>query len=161
MFKVFFKYKVLLILIISLTGCGTTDKMEFYDDTKSTTLSEEVNSISLDSQEAKVRQTFGKPDSVREVENNDSNYLVYDDIEFQITNDKVVRYFYTNNKYKTKKGMELGSSKEDVIHAYGENYYVREDTGTEIIGYFDKRKKVNIEFGFSEDLDSVMVSKID
>ncbi|OIJ14410.1 hypothetical protein BKP37_08695 [Anaerobacillus alkalilacustris] len=163
MFKFFLKYKVSLVLVIFfviLTGCGTTDRMEFYDNTESTTLSEEVNSISLDSQEDKVRQAFGDPDSVREVENNNSKYLEYNDIEFQIVNDKVVRYFYTNNKFKTQKGIELGSSKENVIHAYGENYYEREDTGQKIIGYFDKTKKVNIEFGFSEYLDSVMVSKI-
>lgn len=64
-------------------------------------------------------------------------------------------------KYITQKGIKLGSSKKEVIDVYGENYYEREDTGEEIIGYFDKTKKVNIEFAFRDDLDLVMVYKID
>lgn len=165
MHKFYRKFTGILSLVIIfsaiLNGCGTVDNLEFYDDTESTSLSEEVNTISIGSKEDRLRQVFGEPISVEKPDESNSKYLEYDDIEFEIKDGEVVRYFYSNKKYITQKGIKLGSSKEDVIDVYGENYYEREDTGTEIIGYFDKTKKVNIEFAFSDDLDLVMVSKID
>ena len=49
---------------------------------------------------------------------------------------------------------------EDVIQAYGGNYYEREDSGARIIGYFDKTQKVNMEFSFNETIEGIIVSKI-
>ena len=172
MFKFFHAYGILLlILLVSITilgGCGTTDKMDFYDNTENTSLSEKVNTISLNSKEDVVREALGEPDFVEETEKPKSTYLIYGkdkenrDIEFQLVAGKVNRYFFSSNTYKTTKGIMKGNSKEDVLQAYGESYYERNDSGAKVIGYFDKTKKVNIEFSFndSEVVEGIMVSEI-
>ncbi|WP_367041387.1 hypothetical protein [Priestia megaterium] len=76
------------------------------------------------------------------------------DVEFKIVDNKVSRYDLISSKYSTEKGIHTGDSKKDVIRAYGENYYEREDTGATIVGYFDKNHKLNIEFSL-DDKDKV------
>ncbi|MFJ7677125.1 hypothetical protein ACIQXQ_03660 [Peribacillus sp. NPDC097198] len=161
-----FTLSILLLSIIVLSGCGTTNKMDFYENTDSTSLSEEVNTISLNSTEDKIKEILGEPDFVEEVEKSKSTYLIYgkdrdnSDIEFQIVNGQVASYFFSNNTYKTSKKITKGSSKEDVIQEYGENYYERDDSGAKIMGYFDKNQKVNMEFSFNETIEGIIISKI-
>ncbi|MFJ7848624.1 hypothetical protein ACIQZM_00710 [Peribacillus sp. NPDC097206] len=161
-----FTLSILLLSIIVLSGCGTTNKMDFYENTDSTSLSEEVNTISLNSTEDKIKEVLGEPDFVEEVEKSKSTYLIYgkdrdnSDIEFQIVNGQVASYFFSNNTYKTSKKITKGSSKEDVIQEYGENYYERDDSGAKIMGYFDKNQKVNMEFSFNETIEGIIISKI-
>lgn len=53
----------------------------------------------------------------------------------------------SDNSIKTSKGIGLGNSVDDVIKAYGENYYKRmDDIGIPVIGYVDQKRKVTIEF---------------
>lgn len=55
----------------------------------------------------------------------------------------------TNNNIKTSKGIGLGSSIDDVITAYGTNYYNRTEEQMPwppVIGYVDHKRKVTIEF---------------
>lgn len=161
-----FTLSILLLSIIVLSGCGTTNKMDFYENTDSTSLSEEVNTISLNSTEDKIKEILGEPDFVEEVEKSKSTYLIYgkdrdnSDIEFQIVNGQVASYFFSSNTYKTSKKITKGSSKEDVIQEYGENYYERDDSGAKIMGYFDKNQKVNMEFSFNETIEGIIISKI-
>ena len=76
-------------------------------------------------------------------------------------NGEVKRYFITSGKYSTGKGISEGSSKKDVIKAYGENFYERTDSGATIMGYFDKENKINIELGMSNDkVDGIIVAEI-
>ena len=52
-----------------------------------------------------------------------------------------------NTIFKTSKGINLDSSVNDVIKAYGENYYKRmDDSGVSVIGYVDKNRNVTLEF---------------
>lgn len=53
----------------------------------------------------------------------------------------------SDSSIKTSKGINLESSVDDVIKAYGENYYKRkDDSGVPVIGYVDKKSKVTLEF---------------
>jgi len=53
----------------------------------------------------------------------------------------------SNKSIKTSKGINLKSSVDDVIKAYGANYYKRmDDTGVSVIGYVDKKSNVTLEF---------------
>ncbi|MBU3178855.1 hypothetical protein KPL47_21325 [Clostridium estertheticum] len=53
----------------------------------------------------------------------------------------------SDKSIKTSKGITLKSSVDDVIKAYGTNYYKRmDDTGVSVIGYVDKKSKVTLEF---------------
>ena len=55
----------------------------------------------------------------------------------------------TNSNMKTSKGIGLGSSIDDVINAYGANYYKRTEEQmplSPVIGYVDHERKVTIEF---------------
>ena len=99
-----FTLSILLLSIIVLSGCGTTNKMNFYENTDSTSLSEEVNTISLNSTEDKIKDVLGESDFVEEVEKSKSTYLIYgkdrknSDIEFKIVNGQVASYFFSSNK---------------------------------------------------------------
>jgi hypothetical protein len=172
MFNFFYKSKVtslilLTLLITVLAGCGTVDKMEFYDETKSTDLSEEVSGISLGVTEDKVKEVLGKPNFTEKSEDKKFNNLIYGqskknpEIELQVSRGKISRYFFLSHKYNSTKGIARGDSKEDIIKKYGENYYQRDETGLKIIGYFDKKKKVNIEFSLNDAVEGIMVAKID
>lgn len=60
----------------------------------------------------------------------------------------------TNSNMKTSKGIGLGNSVDDVINAYGTNYYKRNEEqmpSSPVIGYVDHEKKVTIEFWNAED----------
>ncbi|MBU3113686.1 hypothetical protein [Clostridium lacusfryxellense] len=53
----------------------------------------------------------------------------------------------TDISIKTSKNINLKNSVDDVIKAYGTNYYKRiDDTGMSVIGYVDKKSKVTLEF---------------
>lgn len=62
---------------------------------------------------------------------------------------RVVINSETNSNMKTSKGIGLGSSIDDVINAYGTNYYKRTEEQmplSPVIGYVDHERKVTIEF---------------
>ena len=52
-----------------------------------------------------------------------------------------------NTTLKTSKGINLESTTDDIIKAYGENYYKRmDDSGIPVIGYIDQKRKITLEF---------------
>ncbi|RAS74455.1 hypothetical protein [Priestia endophytica] len=172
MFKYFCKSKwtfpiLSLLLIIVLSGCGTVNKMEFYNDTKSTDLSEEVSEISLETTEDKVKKILGQPSFTEKSNDGKVTNLIYGQkkenpkIELQVSDGKVNRYFFLSEEYSSTKGITKGDSEEDVIKKYGENYYHRDETGLKIIGYFDKKKKCNIEFSLNDTVEGILVTKVD
>ena len=141
-----------LSMLLFLTGCDpmSKSKMEFYNSTESINLSEEnINSIKINSTTNDVTGILGKPDKVNIGANPTSKYLIYEEIEFGIIEDKVFRYHFNNN-YQTSKGITVSDTKEDVIQAYGEDFYERVESGLDIIGYFDKINMINLELGFKE-----------
>ena len=141
-----------LSMLLFLTGCDplSKSKMEFYNNTESINLSEEnVSSIKINSTTNDVTGILGKPDKVNIVANPTSKYLIYEGIEFGMIDDKVFRYHFNNN-YQTSKGITVSDTKEDVIQAYGEDFYERVESGLDIIGYFDKVNMINLELGFQE-----------
>ncbi|RBW68597.1 hypothetical protein [Bacillus taeanensis] len=152
---------VLLFVFVIGYDPFAKDTMDFYEDTKSIDLSaEKVKSISIHSTENDVTAAFGKPNDVEEIANPKSKYLSYDEIEFGIAADKVIRYYFTKH-YETAKGIKIGDTKEEVIKEYGQNYYERVEGGLNTVGYFDKENKINIEFGFRENkAAAVMVGKV-
>ena len=168
--RVKFQLLSFFLFVLLLVGCDPSakDKMEFYDTALSIHLSDEkMESASINSRENEVKAVFGKPDFIDEIEKPKSTYYIYgknetnDDIDFLFVNGEVKRYFISSGKYSTSKGISEGSSKKDVIKAYGENFYERTDSGATIIGYFDKENKVNIEFGMSNDkVDGIIVTEI-
>lgn len=159
----------IIITFLILIGCEPLAKetMDFYESTESIDLSEEnINSISINSYENDVINTFGKPTEVEEIEDPKSKYLSYDGVEFGFVDDKVIRLFirrtHENSKlYETAKEIKIGDTKEQVITEYGENYYERVESGLDTLGYFDKDNMINIEFGFNENkVIAVIIKKI-
>lgn len=108
---------------------------------------------------------LGKPESIELIEQpKTTNYKygkkkkVYD-IEIKINKGKVTGYSLYTNKYKTTKGIQIGSKKSEVIKAYGKNYYEREETGGKTLGYFDKNKDFNIEFATDNNKVSAILAQ--
>lgn len=67
--------------------------------------------------------------------------------------DKIIRIWYADRKQKlyTAKGISLGDSKKEVILAYGDSFYKRQEQGLSIIGYVDKKLNHTLEFWFSDE----------
>ncbi len=55
-----------------------------------------------------------------------------------------------NTRLKTAKGIEIGSTKREIIALYGSSYYKRSEQGVDIIGYVDHKYDVTIEFWLIE-----------
>ncbi|MFB1049432.1 hypothetical protein [Paraliobacillus sp. JSM ZJ581] len=151
-----------LLFYLYLSGCGTKNKIDFYKETENTDLSKEaIETVSIGSKEKEVISAFEKPDLTKKSKNTKSTYLIYGNaLEFKIVEGIVERYSFTNRKYQTDKGIYIGSSKEDVIEAYGDSYYETTDTGANIIGYFDKSNQINIEFSLDSDVIGILVTGI-
>ncbi|MFS0903741.1 hypothetical protein AB3N02_11830 [Priestia aryabhattai] len=160
----------LVLLVLASCDPSSTPKEKYYSSTKSTNLeSENVKSVSIGSSKYDVASRLKrKPKFIEVVEKPPYTIYIYGestekyDVEFQIVDNKVSRYDLLSSKYGTEKGIHTGDSKQDVIGAYGENYYEREDTGATIIGYFDKAHKLNIEFSLDEKgkVEGILVQKI-
>ncbi|XXM71141.1 hypothetical protein ACQ0QQ_15695 [Lysinibacillus sphaericus] len=84
---------------------------------------------------------------MNEIPDTHTKYLVYDDVEFGVKDKKVFCYFFRGD-CRTAKGIHAGDDAKEVIDSYGPHYYERTDTGTDIIGYFDKQHNINMEFSF-------------
>jgi len=60
-------------------------------------------------------------------------------------------YNQGNTALKTSKGINLQNSINDIIKAYGENYYMRiDDSKGMVLGYVDKKNKATLEFFYSQ-----------
>ncbi|PVE75002.1 hypothetical protein [Priestia megaterium] len=152
----------LILLLLASCNPSSTPKEKYYSSTKTTNLElENVKSASVGSSKYDVASCLRKkPKFIEVTEQPPYTTYIYGkstekyDVEFEIVDNKVSRYDLISSKYSTEKGIHTGDSKKDVIRAYGENYYEREDTGATIIGYFDKNHKLNIEFSL-DDKDKV------
>ncbi|ASA20850.1 hypothetical protein [Paenibacillus donghaensis] len=58
----------------------------------------------------------------------------------------VLLVVYDNPDRSTHKGIHAGSSRQEVLDAYGQAFYKREEQGTSIIGYVDKENHRSLEF---------------
>lgn len=51
----------------------------------------------------------------------------------------------------TARGIAIGSTRNDVLAAYGKDFYSRSEQGVSIIGYIDKNSRHSLEFWMHED----------
>jgi hypothetical protein len=66
---------------------------------------------------------------------------------------QIIRILDYNNNLKTSKGIRVGSSVDETIKVYGNNYYKRiDDSKGPVIGYVDKKKKVTLEFFYTRNI---------
>lgn len=146
------------LTIIVLFGCKelTKDSYDFYNDIKTTDLSNErINSITIGSTEKEILEEFGTP---QKVDQNDDKFknIFYENegLYLLFENDKLIEYRINIEKFKTDKEIKVGDKKQIVIDKYGENYYIKKDeNSTEIaIGYFDKNNNLHLEFGLEKDV---------
>lgn len=159
------------LLFLLVTGCdlSTENKPDFYDATPSVDLStENLRSITFHSDEKNVREVFGEPNFINKIDQPKSRYLIYGkdenqyDVDFLLVDGKVKRYYIASERFTTARGISIGSRKNDIIEIYGEHFYETTDTGTQVLGYFDKTNQINLEFLISEDVvKGILVSHID
>jgi hypothetical protein len=143
---------LIVSILILAAGCGmnSKDKLKLYENIESTDLSgETMKTVSLSSTKEALINNFGEPKKIYEIPNPKTAYFVYKDIEFGLKNNEVFRYYFSGN-HLTSKGITEGDSRVKVIESYGPNYYERTETGTDIIGYLDKKNRTSIEFSFLE-----------
>lgn len=161
--KKFLVNKIFKIIIIALLfiSCSIFGVYEYFQRsssfifTKTTPLSQEnIDGIqiyeSIDSKD--FIEKYGT--NLTKIDNALFDYYKLSDGLKIATNKKrqiirVVINSETNSNMKTSKDIELGSSIDDVINAYGTNYYKRTEDQiplSPVIGYVDHERKVTIEF---------------
>ncbi|WP_053217256.1 hypothetical protein [Virgibacillus senegalensis] len=166
------KVNMLLLIImigsILVSGCGSNEKKDFYEETKSTDLSDvTIHSLTLNSTDKQVEEVFGEPDFTETVEEPPSTYYIYGedekfyDLDIKLVDGKVKRFFLANNNFHSELGDLIGKSKQAVFQMFGSDYYERTDTGADVIGYFDKQNKTNIEFTIDKVVTGIIVSEIE
>jgi len=157
-----FKIIITILLLICCTifgACKYFQRSSSFMFTKTTTLSQEnIDGIqmyeSIDSKE--FIQKYGT--NLKKIDNALFDYYKLSDGLKIATNKqrqiiRVIINSETNSNMKTSKGIGLGSSIDDVINAYGTNYYKRTEEqmpSSPVIGYVDHEKKVTIEFWNAE-----------
>jgi hypothetical protein len=156
--KKIFKIIIIILLLISCIIFGVYEyfqRSSSFRFTQTTTLSQEnIDGVqiyeSIDSKE--FIQKYGT--NLKRIDNALFDYYKLSDGLEIATNKqrqiiRVVINTETNSNMKTSKGIGLGSSIDDVINAYGTNYYKRTEEQmpwSPVIGYVDHERKVTIEF---------------
>lgn len=149
-----------------LSGCGTINKTEYYDQVESTDLiNENLKSVTIGSSVQEIEREFGEPRTIHQTKNPEATYYNYGDsndrvdLEFKVVDNSVERYVIYSSRHESARSIRIGHSIDEVIQAYGDHYYERKDTGMKIIGYYDHINHVDIEFGIDDELvRSIMVS---
>ncbi len=163
---------IFILALVSCTiligGCGSKEKMDFYEQTKSTDLSDvTIDTLTLNAKETQVKEVLGEPDFTETVEEPPSTYYIYGedeklyDLDIRLVDGKAKRYFLAKNTVHSDLGDLIGKSEQAVFQAFGDDYYKRMDTGTNVIGYFDKQSKINMEFTVDETVTGIILSEVE
>lgn len=144
-----------IFLIFIFVFKGNFSRKYHHKVTKSANLSEEnVDGLYLSDEidSEKIKAKYGEISSLSRNHDQYNYHLLKDGIEIatEKNDNKIIRFIVDDEKFKTNKGIEIGDSKDKVIEAYGENYYIRREQGLDIIGYVDKGKECSIEFWLTE-----------
>ncbi|MBP2240339.1 hypothetical protein J2Z40_000894 [Cytobacillus eiseniae] len=157
MYKKIYLFFIIGFLLL-IIGCDPSAKTvnDLYEQTPSTNLeNENLNGIKIGATEDKIIDVFGLPQKTEEVGNPKVKHLIYknEEVVFMLdAKDKLVKYFIAKQpEIQTSKNISTGDNKTDVINSYGNNFYEREEGGTKLIGYIDKKNNLYIEFGLSEE----------
>ncbi|MFW2488587.1 hypothetical protein ACN077_08410 [Clostridium chromiireducens] len=151
----------IIIIILLLIGCTALGAYKYLQRsssfmfTKTTSLSQEnIDGISMyesiDSKE--FVQKYGT--NLEKIDNALFDYYkLSDGLEIATNKQRQIIRVVINSdvksNMKTSKGIGLGSSVDDVINAYGTNYYKRTEEQmpmSPVIGYVDHERNVTIEF---------------
>lgn len=154
--KKIFKILAIMFILISCVISGAylySQRSSSFILTKTTNLTEEnIGGLrlyqSIDSKDfiLKYGSTLQKTDNALF-----DYYKLSDGLEIATNKDRqiirIIKNTDSDNNIKTSKGITLESSVDEIIEAYGENYYKRDsDFGVPVIGYVDKKKNITIEF---------------
>lgn len=152
-----FKIIIIILLLISCILFGTNQYLQrssSFRFTKTTNLiGENINGLQLydniDSKE--FIKKYGT--NLRRIDNALFDYYnLSNGLEIATNKTRQIIRIATvsnqvNTTVKTNKGISLESSVDDIIKAYGENYYKRmDDSGVAVIGYVDQKRKTTLEF---------------
>jgi hypothetical protein len=151
--------KIIKIIIITLilTSCFLFGAFQYFQRSssfifaRSTNLEENINSLRLydkiDSKEfiKKYGINIKSPDyEGYDYYNLSDGLLIATNKQKQII--AIMNRDTSESTIKTGKGIKLESSVDNIIKFYGPNYYKRmDDTGLSVIGYVDKKRKINLE----------------
>lgn len=80
-----------------------------------------LNGMDVGSNFDDVKKILGKENSLKNSGGYDRYY--YDNFEVAVNKGKVDAFVARNSKYKTKRGLHVGSTYAEVINAYGTNYH--------------------------------------
>ena len=156
----FMKKKFKIIIMLILISCVTFGAYQYFQRSSSFFLTETTN---LSEENINGLQLYDDIGSKGFIEKYGTNIERIDNALFDYYNlssglviatdkqKKIIRittgFNQTNTTLKTSKGINIESSVDDVIRAYGENYYKRmDDSGVPVIGYVDHKRKTTLEF---------------
>ncbi|OXB94643.1 hypothetical protein [Parageobacillus galactosidasius] len=149
---------ITIIMFSILTSCS---RSQYFQNTKSTDLSNEsFGGLRLHDNiyDASFLKLYGEQRELSQDNNLYNYYRPLPDLEIGTIikgsrKGEIVRLIIgfeesqkKESKLHTAKGITIGSKKDDILRAYGKNYYKRSEQGVEIIGYVDRKQHATLEF---------------
>ncbi|MDR0271138.1 hypothetical protein [Paenibacillus sp.] len=150
-------FTLIFLLLLLTAGCSRQDS---FKGVKSTDLSgETIADLRLDQIiDGDFRKDFGE---LKDLQNAVYDYYeLKNGIVIASKNNKIIRIILSSEEYETMKGIKIGNTINDLKKIYGENFYKREEQGTKIIGYYDKKSNATIEFWtYDEKITQIRLDK--
>ncbi|WP_142283059.1 hypothetical protein [Gottfriedia solisilvae] len=157
---------VLCVLMVNLllSGCSSESREEVMKEVKSTDLSNEnIQGIELGMSinDESFIENYGPfsalPDNKQytSTRNYDQYWNEHIIMSVDRANSEILQIgtLDKNDNFSTVKGIKNGSTIEDVISTYGENYYKYEDKeqSINVIGYVDRQDNIDLAFTYIND----------
>jgi len=144
---------VLLLLATSIVIVKPSLTRSFqYHITSSTNLKKEnINGLQLfdNINDKKFLNKYGEQTTKSQDNNLYNYYEIQDGVEIATDDKGDILRFVIETGIPTAKGIEIGSSIDEVKALYGKNYYKRVEQGVDIIGYVDKKHHQSLEFWYN------------
>lgn len=120
-------------------------------------LSDSLNSGDIRSNQFGRAASDGNMQYTYDSEKEDFNHIKLSDgivavSEEEAGIDTILGYMVYHKDFETEKGIKIGDSREDVVQAYGQNYYTMKMSEKDFIGYVDKDNGLTIRFHLKDDL---------
>ncbi|ADE72713.1 MULTISPECIES: hypothetical protein [Priestia] len=147
---------LILIIPITIIGSSQIEKYSYYKAESVNLSKENLNGIKIDEDFEKIKK------NIKDLNDKSDNWFTYKDgTRVKVSKKNIVNSVSTeSNNTVTQKKVGLNSSFKEITSLYGEKYYKREEQSFEIIGYPDKKLKINLEFWFLNDkLEKILLVK--
>lgn len=161
-------FVVFIVLVIVFFTMGGMDIRKQFT-TKSVNLSnEKINEFQLMDKSKPLMKKYNLKDPYVQSEKEEGwigyRFKKNNDLYIRTDlDDNLINFDFTNQNFKTSRGISIGDDIEKVQKHYGnKNYKIVNDQGQKVVGYIDRKNKIRLEFYYdnSDKVYEVNLSKL-